>query len=198
MPRPTDFHARGFDALETANAAAWRESDPEQAVRHFTRATRALLGDPDAALRPGAVKPGETQFIVSGIFFIAPTRDHMILFADNGFPPEQRHARISVTDSRPGHTVTTGKPAVVPNTDEDPIFRQILSSGRVGCSVYVPVMWKGEVIGMFNTAAQARRMYDKADLQVQVIAAALAAAVWTGLDGPVILRDVATRLGPWS
>lgn len=198
MPRPTDFHARAFDALETANAAAWRERDPEQAVRHFTRATRSLLGDPEAASRPGAIKPGETQFVVSGIFFIAPTRDHMILFADNGFPPEQRHARISVTDSRPSHTVTTGKPAVVPNTDEDPIFRQILSSGRVGCSVYVPVMWKGAVIGMFNTAAQARRMYDETDLQVQVLAAALAAAAWTALDGPKMIRDVAARMGPWS
>jgi hypothetical protein len=45
----------------------------------------------------------------------------------------------AVGDSRPGHAVQTKKAAVVPNTDQDGIFRQILSSGRVGCSLDVPV-----------------------------------------------------------
>ncbi len=34
-----------------------------------------------------------------------------------------------MTDSRPGHTVQTKQAAVVPNTDVDPIFRQILELG---------------------------------------------------------------------
>lgn len=198
MTRPADFHDRAIAALHDANDAAWREADAEDGVRHFTRMTHALLGDPDAWTQPGALKPGETQFVVSGVFFIAPDRDHMILFADNGFPAAQRHARISVTDSRPGHTVRTKQAAVVPNTDEDAIFRQILSSGRVGCSIYVPVMWKSEVIGMFNTAAQARYMLDETDMRVQKLAAALAAGVWMGLGGPGLLGEVAASLGPWS
>lgn len=193
MTRPADFHERAIAALHDANEAAWRESDPERAVRHFTDTTRVLLGDPEALQRPDAFKPGETQFVVSGIFFVAPSRDHMILFADNF---GQRHARISVTDSRPGHTVQTKQAAVVPNTDVDPIFRQILSSGRVGCSVYVPVMWKGEAIGMFNTAAQARYFLDETDMRVQKLFAALAAAVWMGLGGPALVAEVAEKLGP--
>ncbi|MFC5068541.1 GAF domain-containing protein [Flaviflagellibacter deserti] len=195
MTRPADFYERATNALHDANEAAWRETDPEQAVSHFTRTTRELLGDPDAPKKLGALKPGEKQFVVSGVFFIAPTRDHMILFADNF---QQRHARISVTDSRPGHTVQTKKAAVVQNTDNDTIFRQILSSGRVGCSIYVPVMWNGEVIGMFNTAAQARYMFDETDMRVQKIFAALAAGVWMGLGGPALVADVAKSLGPWS
>ncbi len=198
MTRPVDFHERAIAALHDANEAAWRETNAEDGVRHFTRATRALLGDPDALTRPGSLKPGETQFVVSGIFFIAPSRDHMILLADNGFPAAQRFARISVTDSRPGHTVQTKQAAVVPNTDEDAIFRQILSSGRVGCSIYVPVMWQGEVIGMFNTAAQARYMFDETDMRVQKLAAALAAGVWMGLGGPSMLGDIARKLGEWT
>jgi GAF domain-containing protein len=195
MTRSADFHERAIAALHDANEAAWRETDPEQGVRHFTSATRELLGDPGALERPEAFKPGEKQFVVSGAFFIAPSRDHMILFADNF---GQRHARISVTDSRPGHTVQTRQAAVVPNTDVDPIFRQILSSGRVGCSVYVPVMWRGEVIGMFNTAAQARYYFDETDMRVQKLFAALAAAVWMGLGGPALVADVADSLGPWQ
>jgi len=197
MTRPADFYERAIAALHDANEAAWKETDPEEGMRHFTRATRALLGDPDAVNRPGALKPGETQFVVSGIFFIAPTKDHMILMADNGFPADQRHARISVTDSRPGHAVQTKQAAVVPNTDEDAIFRQILSSGRVGCSVYVPVMWQGGVIGMFNTAAQARYMLDETDMRVQKLAAALAAGVWMGRGGPEMISELAKTLDPW-
>ena len=194
MTRQTNFYERAINVLHDVNEAAWRETDPEQGVSHFTRATRDLLGDPDAPSRPGAIKPGEKQFVVSGVFFIAPPGDHMILFADNF---NQRHARISVTDSRPGHTVQTRQAAVVPNTDEDTIFRQILSSGRVGCSVYVPVMWRGEVIGMFNTAAQARYMFDETDMRVQKLFAACAAGVWMGRGGSYHVAEVARRLGPW-
>ena len=194
MTRPADFHARAIDVLHDVNEAAWRESDPEEGVRHFTTATRALLGDPDAPNQPGALKPGETQFIVSACFFIAPSRDHMIVFADNfGLG----RARISVTDSRPGHTVQTKEAAVVKNTDEDAIFRQIIKTGRVGCSVYVPVMWAGEVVGMFNTASQARYMFDETDMKVQKLFAACAVAVWMGRGGPDKVAQVAKELGPW-
>ncbi|QIB35233.1 GAF domain-containing protein [Ancylobacter pratisalsi] len=195
MTRPADFHARAIDVLHDANEAAWRETDPEEGVRHFTNATRGLLGDPDAPAQPGALKPGETQFIVSACFFIAPSRDHMIVFADNfGLG----RARISVTDSRPGHTVQTRQAAVVKNTDEDKIFRQIIKTGRVGCSIYVPVMWKGEVMGMFNTASQARYMYDEEDMKVQKLFAACAVAAWMGLGGPERVAEEAAGLGPWQ
>lgn len=190
-----DLITRGFEqAAERCRA----ETDPEQAVRHLTKATRALLGDPDAPTKPGALKPGETQFVVSGMFIIAPKRDHMILVADHGFPESQRHARISTTDSRPGHTVKTGVPAVVPNTDVDPIFRQILSSGRAGCSVYVPMIWGNQVIGMFNTAAQARFMYDETDLRMQVLIANLAAATWMARGGQQHIEKLVATLPPWS
>jgi len=197
MTRPAEFYERAIAALDDAIAAAWREEDPEGAVRHFTRTTREILGKPEALERPDALKPGETQFVVSGCFFIAPSRDHMILFATNGPFEAQRHARISVTDSRPGNTVQTKTAAVVPNTDEDAIFRQILSSGRVGCSVYVPVMWRSEVIGMFNTAAQARYFYDETDMKIQKLFANAAAASWMGLGGPALVERVAAKLGPW-
>lgn len=193
-----EYHSRVLAALSGALAESRDAPGPEAAVACFTRATRATLGDPARLSRPDALKPGETQFVVSGCFFVAPSGDHMILCAPNGFPPDQSHARISVTDSRPGHTVQTGTPAVVPNTDVDPIFRQILRSGVVGCSVYVPVFWEGRVIGMFNTAAQARYFFDEHDLAAQVAFAAAAAATWMAKGGPAFLADLSASLPPWT
>jgi hypothetical protein len=51
--------------LHDANEAAWRETELEEGVRHFTNATRGLLGDPDAPNQPGALKPGEIQFVAT-------------------------------------------------------------------------------------------------------------------------------------
>lgn len=193
-----DYEARVFAALADALAESRDAPDPEAAVRCFTAATRRVLGDPARLARPDALKPGETQFVVSGCFFVAPSRDHMILCASNGFPADQNHARISATDSRPGHTVQTGIPAVVPNTDVDPIFRQILASGVVGCSLYVPVFWDGRVIGMFNTAAQARHFFDGRDLATQVAFAAAAGATWMAKGGPAYLAAVSATLPAWK
>jgi len=198
MTRPADFYERAMMAMHDANEAAWRETDPEAAVSHFTRTTQTLLGDPDAFKAPGALKPGETQFVVTGVFFLVPDRKSMILFATHGYPPAQKYARIGSADSRPGNAVQTRQAAVVRNTDEDAMFRQILSSGRVGCSIYVPVMWKGEAIGLFNTAAQARYMYDESDMKVQKLFAALTAAVWMGLGGPQRVADVAAGMPAWK
>ena len=198
MGKDSAYYDRVLLAFEKAAERCRAETDPEAAVRHLTKTTRDVLGDPDAPTKPGALKPGETQFVVSGMFIIAPKRDHMILHADHGFPASQRFARISTVDSRPGHTVQTAIPAVVPNTDIDPIFRQILSTGRVGCSMYVPMIWGGEVIGMFNTAAQARYMYDETDLRMQVLFANLAAATWMARGGPDHIATLVAALPPWT
>jgi putative methionine-R-sulfoxide reductase with GAF domain len=191
---PEAYYERVTAGLSRALAESRDAPDPEAAVACFTRTTRAVLGEASRLSRPDALKPGETQFVVSGCFFIAPSGDHMILTASNF--GAQNHARISVTDSRPGNTVQTGIPAVVPNTDVDPIFRKILSSGTVGCSVYVPVYWEGRVIGMFNTAAQARYFFDERDLAMQVIFAAAAAATWMAKGGPAYLAELSPLCHP--
>ena len=192
------YFERVMRGLQEAAEAARRETDPEAALRHITRIARDVLGDPDAGTRPGTPEQDERDIKVSGIFFAAPKRDHLILFADYGFPTEQRHLRISITDSRPGHTVRTGEPVVLPNTDRDTMFRQILKTARMGSAVYAPIVWQSEVLGMFNVAAQARNTYDATDLEVAMLFANLAAATWVALDGPRYLAGVASALPPWT
>jgi GAF domain-containing protein len=192
------YFERVTRGLQEAAAETRRETDPEAALRHLTRIACNVLGDPDSGKHPGALKPDERDIKVSGIFFAAPERDHLILFADHGFPAEQRHLRISIMDSRPGHTVRTGEPVVVPNTDKDTMFRQILKTARMGSAMYAPVVWQSEVLGMFNIAAQARNTYDASDLTMAMLFANLAAATWVALGGPRYLAGVASALPPWT
>ena len=192
------YFERAISALEQSTVLARGERDPETAMRHFTRVSRAVLGDLDAGKKPAAIKEGERDFKVSGIFFAAPSRDHLILLADHDFPPEQRYLRISIEDSRPGFTVRTGTPVVVPNTDFDQSFRKILSSARMGSALYAPMKFGGQTLGMFNIAAQARNTYDLTDLQIAMLFANQAAATWIALGGPAYIAGVAQALGPWQ
>jgi GAF domain-containing protein len=198
MTKSATYYEGVIRGLQAGAEASRAETDPEVAVAHLTRIARDVMGNPDAGKEPGAIKPGERDFKVSGIFFAAPKRDHLVLFADHDFPAEQRHLRISINDSRPGHTVRTGEPVVVPNTDNDGMFRKILKSARMGSAVYAPVIWQGQTLGMFNIAAQARNTYDKADLEVGMAFANLAAATWIAKGGPEFLAGVVSALPPWA
>jgi hypothetical protein len=190
------YYERVARGLAQAAAASRVETDPEKALLAITECARASVGDPTARERPGAVNPGDPDFVISGIFFVAPTRDHMVLVVDNGF--DVRLARIGINDSRPGNTVRTGEPAFLANTDHDKLFRQIIPKGRVGSSLYLPMKWGGDVIGMFNVAAMARYTFEETDTRTGILFADLAAATWMALGGPRYLAAIIASLPPWS
>lgn len=198
MSKDAAYYLRVIDGLQAAAERSRSEAEPEAAVRHITRIAREVMGNQDAGKQPGALKPGERDFKVSGIFFASPNRDHLVLMADHDFPAEQRFLRISISDSRPGYTVRTGTPVVVPNTDHDGMFRQILKTARMGSAVYAPMVWQGQVMGMFNIAAQARNTYDETDLKVGMAFANLASATWMATGGPRYLSGVVAALPSWS
>ncbi len=175
--------------LREAAQRSRTEDDPERALAHLTHMAQSVLGDAEAINRE--------SFRCSGVFLLAPSGDHLILLAEHGYPPEQHRARISITDSNPGLVVRSGEAKIVPNTDEDPNFRQILSSVRVGSSCYLPVIWQKRVLGMFNVAAQARYALDETDRDMGMLFANLAAATWIALDGPRFLGGVVASLPPW-
>jgi len=196
VPYDLAYYERVARGLARAAELSRRETDPETALRHITECARTCVGDPTARERPGAINPGDPDFVISGIFFVALARDHMVLVVDNGF--DLRLARIAINDSRPGHTVQTGEPAFLANTDHDRLFRQIIPKGRVGSSLYLPMKWADEVIGMFNVAAMARYTFDEPDLRTGILFADLAAATWMALGGPEYLRKLSATLPPWK
>ena len=107
-------------ALGRAIHAGLAARGPEEALRHITALGPALLGDGEAEHRPGALKPGEHQFTVSGAFLVTPDRRHNLLVAEHGFPGEQHRLRIDVGLGHPGWVVERGRPLLLANTDLDP------------------------------------------------------------------------------
>lgn len=185
-----EFRRRCVDALAQASLAADNAADAENALRHLTRSTFELLGDPDAHLRPGALKPGERQFKVSGIFLLTPDRRHNLLVAEHGFPPEQHRLKISVELGHPGWVVKHQKPLMLRNTDESADFQQILKTARMGSVLFSPMFRRGALVGQLLTAAQARNTFSEPDHQVLIAFANVAAAVYAAQGGPAFLASL--------
>jgi hypothetical protein len=180
MPRPSE--AAFCAALAAACEAAC--GDVEAALRGFARAAHDALGDHAAAARPGALRQGERDYRVAGVFLVTPDRRYNMLAGSLGFPPEQRRLMIPLAWNHPGRVVATGEPILIRDTDaEAGRFRQFLKSSRMGSSVYAPFRGGGGVAGQLVAAAQARGTYDEADLARLVALAAALGLAWHALGG---------------
>lgn len=182
--------AAAFLALGGATRAACHAAGPEEALREITNRCPGLLGDRDAHLRPGALKAGERQFSVCGVFLLTPDGRQNLLVADVGFPPEQHRLRIDVDLGHPGWVVRHRRPLLLTNTDLDPSFRQILKTSRMGSALYAPMIWKDEFFGQLVLASQARNTYAQTDLDILVTFAGVATALWRAHDGPAWLSTL--------
>lgn len=165
-------------ACRTAAEAGRRAADLEAALRPLTRLARDALGDPAAATRPGALKAGERDYRVAGVFVVTPDRAYNMLVASVGFPPEQRRLAIPIDWNHPGRVVATERPLLLANTDEHAEFRQFLASSRMGSSVYHPIHAGGRMVAQIVAAAQARGTYGGADLDALGALASLAGWAW--------------------
>ena len=188
-----DVHALRAEALATlaeATRAANDVPDVESALGHLTAATQGVLGNKEAHLRPGGLRAGERQFVVSGIFLITVDRQHNLLVAEHGFPPEQRRLRIPLDFGPPGWVVQHQRPRIIANTDEAPDFRQILKTSHMGSTLYGPMFWRGEMFGQVVTAAQARSTYSSIDLDLFMGFVHVATAVYMAHGGPGWLQTL--------
>lgn len=176
-------------AVAFAVAAADRADDLEAALLPLASVAHDILGDPSAAGRPGALKPGERDYRVAGVFAITPDRRYNMLLASVGFPMEQRRLAIPIGWNHPGHVVETGAPLLLGNTDEHGTFRQFLKTSRMGSSMYHPIRAGGRMVGQIVAAAQARNTYDAVDLDSLAVLAAVAGLVWAARDGDAWLAD---------
>lgn len=172
-----------IDRFAKTFAEASDSADAEAALASIGRLVCETLGDNTASSRPGSLKPGETNLTISGYFIVRPGREDMILMAEIGWPIAQHRLLIEIDEGRPGWVVGNATPLVLPNTDDDGTFTQILSSARMGSSMYAPLLWQGSVLGLITVASQARHTYGAEDLSLLQIAAAYAASIWIALGG---------------
>jgi GAF domain-containing protein len=187
------INPRGLDiaALHALTEAVNAAPDAEAALRLVGLAAIARLGDAEAAGRPGALKPGEREHALTAFFLVTPSREGMLLLGEEGWPSDQHRLIIDIAEGRPGWVVGNRTPLVLPNTDEDTVFTQIVSSHRMGSSRYAPLLWQGEALGLISIARQARHSFSRADLSGLETLAAIAAAAWMAHGGRALLAAIA-------
>ena len=173
---------------QQALAAATPEADTEEVLRPLTRFAKTALGNRAAAQRPGALKDGERDYHIAGVFVVTPDAAYNMLVAADGFPPEQRRLSIPIEWNHPGQVVATGKSILLRNIDEHEDFRQFLRTSRMGSSIYAPIIVGETLVGQSVAAAQARYTYGERDLDTLRLLAATAALIWRATDGDAWLR----------
>lgn len=175
--------------------AACDSQDVEATLRECVETALRITGEAGAKDRPGALKPGETQYFVGGVFLAAPDGASHLLVAEWGFPPAQHRLHFPLDTGHPGWVWKNRKSLILENTDAHSDFKQILKTSRMGSAMYAPMLWGGEFIGQIITAAQARNTYSPPDRERIATMASIAAGLYVAKDGPAWLaqtwRDVA-------
>jgi hypothetical protein len=174
-------------AIDAAGLAAANADGPEAAIHALASAYHGVLGDRDAHLAPGALKPGERQYFVAGGFFVTPDARYHMLVGSVNFPPEQQRLMVPIDGGHPGWVYANRSTLILKNTDEHGAFRQYLKTSRMGSTIFAPIIWQGAFLGQMIMAAQARYTMRDEDLAVLVMAARIATGLWVAHGGPAWL-----------
>ncbi|MBM3492604.1 MAG: GAF domain-containing protein [Alphaproteobacteria bacterium] len=182
--------AEALAQLRLLGEAGCKAAGPEEAIRPITAFLPSFLGDREAATRPGALKPGERQFYVSGCFMVSPDGSENWLIAETGFPPEQHRLRIPIGLGHPGWVVAQRQRLILANTDRNTEFKQILKTARMGSAMYAPLYAGERLFGQLICAAQARDTFEEYDLEVLCAFAPLVAALYLAKGGETWLKTL--------
>ena len=194
---PTGLVDDPWPEVASVGQAACDHEDVEAALAEIVRAALRVNGDAESAARPGALKPGERQFFVSGVFLATPDQSAHLLVAEWGFPPKQHRLRFAIETGHPGWVWRHRRPLILENTDDHADFKQILKTARMGSALYAPMLWEGAFVGQLIVAAQARNTFRSPDLDRMKALAALAVGVYIAKEGPAWLeREIANPTAP--
>lgn len=180
--------ARILAAMEQAGQDALDAAGPESAIRVLAQACLDHLGDREAHLRPGALLPGERQYMIAGAFFVTPDEKFHMLVGNIGFPPEQERLLVPIDGGHPGQVYASRAKLILKNTDDHGAFRQYLKSSRMGSTLFAPLIWKKRFLGQLIMAAQARHTMRDEDLAALVAMSRIATGAWVAHGGPAWLQ----------
>ena len=177
-------------ALERVAGDAAIARGPEEALWCITRTLPSLLGDAPAAARSGALPDGAAPASAATAFVVTPDRKHHLITAPVNFRPDQHHELVSITLGHPGVVATTRRGIMLADTSHHESFVKILQTFRAGSAMQVPMLWKGEYLGVLICANAARGAFAEVDFRALHAFAKLAAALWMAHDGPGWLRSL--------
>ena len=157
----------------------------EAALWCITRAASAMLGDPAAALRPGAFRDPVPPAVgaASTVFLRMPDGRHHLIAAPIGFPAEQYHELVEAHLGQPGEVARTHRPLLLRDAATNPSFFRILQGFIAGSSMLAPLLWRGEYLGALMCANAARGSFSESDLVGLQAFAGLGAALFIAHGG---------------
>lgn len=179
-------------ALARVGAEASEADGPEEALWCITRALPALLGDPSASMRPRAYRDPEVPPVTGAAVAFMLTRDgrHHLNTAPVNFLPEQHHELVALELGHPGLVARTRRPLLLRDTSLHHSFVKILQTFRAGSSLFAPLLWRGDYLGVMICANAARNTFGERDLVALQAFAALAAAQWIAHGGPAWISSL--------
>ena len=124
-------------ALSRITAEAATANGPEEALWCITRNVPALLGDPSAALRPGAFREAGPLAATSAAvaFMRTPNAKHHLITAPVNFLPEQHHELVDITLGHPGEIAHSRRPLLLRDTTLHSSFVKILQTFKAGSTL---------------------------------------------------------------
>jgi signal transduction protein with GAF and PtsI domain len=171
-------------ALKRVLQEAAGAENAEQALWIVTRTLPSLLGNSS-----GDHCTGEPTSAAAG-FMATPDRRHHLITAPVNFRPEQYHELVTIDLGHPGIVARTRRGVFLADTSHHESFVKILQTFRAGSAMQLPMLWKGDYLGVLICANAARGAFEELDFQIMEAFAALAAALWVAHEGPAWLCTI--------
>ena len=184
------FRENVLTALERVAGDAAIAEGPEAALWCITRTLPSLLGNAEAARRPGALPEAGVPASAATAFLVTPDRQYHIIAAPVNFRPEQYHERVAITLGHPGHVAATRRGVMLADTSHHQSFVKILQTFRAGSAMQVPLLWKSDYLGVLICASAVRGTFEEIDYRACETFARLAAALWMAHGGPKWLTTI--------
>jgi signal transduction protein with GAF and PtsI domain len=165
-------------ALKRVLQEAAGAQNAEQALWTVTRTLPSLFGN-----RSGDHRMGELTSAAAA-FMATPDGSHHLITAPVNFRAEQYHELVAIDLGHPGIVARTRRGIFLADTSHHESFVKILQTFRAGSAMQLPMLWKGDYLGVLICANAARGAFEELDFEVMEAFAALAAAVWVAHGGP--------------
>jgi len=156
----------------------------EEALWTVTRTLPSLFGNRSREHRL------DEPTSAAAAFMATPDRQYHLITAPVNFRPEQYHELVAIDLGHPGVVARTRRGIFLADTNHHETFVKILQTFRAGSAMQLPMLWKGDYLGVLICANAARGAFEELDFEAMEAFAALAAALWVAHEGPAWLCTI--------
>jgi hypothetical protein len=174
-------------ALKRVMQEAAGAENAEEALWAVTRTLPSLFGNRGVEARWRAQRDGTQPTRAAAAFMATPDGKHHLITAPVNFRPEQYHELVAIALGHPGVVARTRRGIFLADTSNHASFVKILQTFRAGSAMQLPMLWKGDYLGVLLCANAARGAFEELDFEAMQAFTSLAAALWMAHDGPAWL-----------